>query len=72
MEGQIGSKKQNGVASKHLTFELAEKSATGKVERRWLSLFVAVIAFHRTRSSTCTRFGSTLTISGERDAPRWL
>ena len=23
-------------------------------------------------SSTCTRLGSTLTISGERDAPRWL
>ena len=23
-------------------------------------------------SSTCTRFGSTLTISGERSAPRWL
>ena len=23
-------------------------------------------------SSTCTRLGSILTISGERDAPRWL
>src|SRR6266849_8069396 len=33
---------------------------------------VAAFAFHRGRSSTCTRFGSTLTISGERDAPRWL
>jgi hypothetical protein len=29
-------------------------------------------AFHRARPSTYTRFGSTLTISGERDAPRWL
>jgi hypothetical protein len=28
--------------------------------------------FHRVSSSTCTRFGSTLTISGERDARRWL
>jgi hypothetical protein len=26
-----------------LTFELAEKSATGKVERRWLSLFGAAM-----------------------------
>jgi len=30
-------------SSKHLTFELAEKSATDKVERRWLSLFVAAM-----------------------------
>ena len=34
---------RTGVASKHLTFELAEKSATGKVERRRLSLFVAAM-----------------------------
>jgi hypothetical protein len=41
---------ENGVASKlrtsraeHLTFELAEESGTGKVERRWLSLFVAAM-----------------------------
>jgi hypothetical protein len=27
---------------------------------------------HTGESSTCTRLGSTLTISGERDAPRWL
>ncbi len=32
-----------GEQDKHLTFELAEKSATGKVERRWLSLFVAAM-----------------------------
>jgi hypothetical protein len=31
------------VASKHLTFELAKKSATRKVERRWISLFVAAM-----------------------------
>jgi hypothetical protein len=30
-------------AARHLTFGLAEKSATGKVERRWLSLFVAAM-----------------------------
>src|SRR5205809_7124613 len=33
---------------------------------------VAALPFHRACSSTCTRFGSSLTISGERDAPRWL
>jgi hypothetical protein len=27
---------------------------------------------HTGESSTCTRLGSTLTISGERDARRWL
>jgi YD repeat-containing protein len=27
---------------------------------------------HAGESSTYTRFGSTLTITGERDAPRWL
>ena len=27
---------------------------------------------HAGESSTYTRFGSTLTISGERDAPTWL
>ncbi len=29
--------------AKHLTLELTGKSATGKVERRWLSLFVATM-----------------------------
>jgi hypothetical protein len=38
-----GRGEKTGIASKHLTFELAEKSATGKVERRWLSLFVAAM-----------------------------
>jgi hypothetical protein len=27
---------------------------------------------HTSESSVCTRLGSTLTISGERDTPRWL
>src|SRR5436190_2734647 len=31
------------VLRRHLIFKLAEKSATGKVERRWLRLFVAAM-----------------------------
>ena len=44
-----------GGQDKHFTFELAEKSATGKVERRWLGLFVAAtgaLAIFAPRSST--------------------
>jgi len=33
---------------------------------------VAAFALQRACSLTCTRFGSTPTISGERNAPRWL
>jgi hypothetical protein len=33
---------------------------------------LTMFGFQPTRSSTCTRLGTTLTISGERNAQRWL
>src|SRR5260370_41363824 len=37
-----------------------------------LGFLLGRASLHRVISSTYTRFGSTLTISGERNAPRWL
>src|SRR5439155_17889496 len=36
-------REQESSRARHLTFELTEKSATRKVERRWLGLFVAAM-----------------------------
>jgi hypothetical protein len=57
--------------ARHLIFELVivSDSASGIILR---SAEVAAFAFHRACSSTYTTFGSTLTISGQHDAPRWL
>ena len=57
--------------ARHLTFQpvIVSDSVLESFSR---SGEVAALTFHRACSSTCTRFGSTLTISGERDALRWL
>ncbi len=59
---------------RQLKYSAGEKRGGSRINSGRVNSLASPLGFpfHRAPSSKCTRFGSTLTISGERNAPRWL